>query len=971
MKGRECVVMSYEKYVKNKYDEYINKSDWRVKENSNSFFSLGALNKHLVGKDSALIWKDYYDSFDKRILEAHNNGDAHIHDLGSLSSYCFGASLKDLLLLGVKGVPNVAVSAPAKRLRTITSQIANVMTIFQNEVAGAIAYSSWNTYLAPFLYFDKLERDEMIKTSFGLNIEYPSDPYLSKIELEYNDLDVKDITESVQNMIFALNSNSRAGSEPTFSNQTLDFKVPKPMENLNVIINGKEKKGFVYGNFQKECDMLTDIFSKVMLNGDAQGNALSYPIPTFNIGKDMDWDNPYYKNVWEMSAKYGLPYFGNFVQGNLKEDDVYSMCCFTEDEKVIYKDNYGNIKTDVMKNINEDVKLFNSDGWVNAKKITLPNRKMYKIKTHNGVETIMSDNHINLTYDGDKYTKDLTTNDYLAFNEKSMISYNSDDYMMGKFIGIIAGDGSLSENEIRICLNYDTKDYLAKQIEEFLIKYGLVLSEYVSNSGLKNTSIPVYNVVKNINDKEASKKRDYLFFKLKSYITFENAHNKVFKDSILNESDDFKQGIIDGYYETDGGNKGRIYSVNENLIKSFATMLNSMGISYNISVDNRDSTKTLSDNPIYCIRPYGKHHKQYKNFFKRKDDKIFFKITSIEEVDYDKELHSFEMENQNNPYFTLANGLYTHNCRLRLNKRELINKTGGLFGAGEKTGSLGVYTINLPNVAFRNKNKSESLFFNDLLEQMEIGKKQLMLKKKFVKDLFDKNLYPALKIYLVSLDTLFLTIGMIGANEMCLNYLGVGIDTEKGKDFTFKVLEFMKDKLSDFQEETGELFNLEATPAEGATYRLAKKSKERYPNIITAGKDEVYFTNSVHLPVDIEWSYKDIYTHQNNLLSSFTGGSVYHNYLKERITGEMVKNQIRIIFYNWDIPYLSNSPLYSICETHGYLNGYHERCPICGENTEAYQRVTGYVRKISNFNKGKTEEFKQRNQKECDIDGVS
>ncbi len=628
--------MNYEKYVKNKYDEYINKSDWRVKENSNSFFSLGALNKHLVGKDSALIWKDYYDSFDKRILEAHNNGDAHIHDLGSLSSYCFGASLKDLLLLGVKGVPNVAVSAPAKRLRTITSQIANVMTIFQNEVAGAIAYSSWNTYLAPFLYFDKLERDEMIKTSFGLNIEYPSDPYLSKIELEYNDLDVKDITESVQNMIFALNSNSRAGSEPTFSNQTLDFKVPKPMENLNVIINGKEKKGFVYGNFQKECDMLTDIFSKVMLNGDAQGNALSYPIPTFNIGKDMDWDNPYYKNVWEMSAKYGLPYFGNFVQGNLKEDDVYSMC-----------------------------------------------------------------------------------------------------------------------------------------------------------------------------------------------------------------------------------------------------------------------------------------------------------------------------------------------CRLRLNKRELINKTGGLFGAGEKTGSLGVYTINLPNVAFRNKNKSESLFFNDLLEQMEIGKKQLMLKKKFVKDLFDKNLYPALKIYLVSLDTLFLTIGMIGANEMCLNYLGVGIDTEKGKDFTFKVLEFMKDKLSDFQEETGELFNLEATPAEGATYRLAKKSKERYPNIITAGKDEVYFTNSVHLPVDIEWSYKDIYTHQNNLLSSFTGGSVYHNYLKERITGEMVKNQIRIIFYNWDIPYLSNSPLYSICETHGYLNGYHERCPICGENTEAYQRVTGYVRKISNFNKGKTEEFKQRNQKECDIDGVS
>lgn len=624
--------MTYEKYVKNKFDEYINKSDWRVKENSNSFFSFGALNKYMVGKDSALIWKDYYDGFDKRIMEAHNSGDAHIHDLGSLSSYCFGASLKDLLLMGVTGVPNVSVSAPAKRLRTITSQIANIMTIFQNETAGAIAYSSWNSYLAPFLYFDKLERDNLIEKSFGTKIVYNENPYDKKINIDYNELDLADITESVQNMIFALNSNSRAGAEPSFSNLTLDFKIPEPMKDLNVIINGKEVDNFKYKDFQKECDILTSIFSKIMLKGDAHGNAMSYPIPTFNIGKQMDWDNPYYENVWEMSAKYGLPYFGNFVQGNLKEDDVYSMC-----------------------------------------------------------------------------------------------------------------------------------------------------------------------------------------------------------------------------------------------------------------------------------------------------------------------------------------------CRLRLDKRELINKTGGLFGAGEKTGSLGVYTINLPNIAFRSKDKSKSVFFNDLLEQMEIGKKQLIFKKQLIKQLFDKGLYPALKKYLVTLDTLFLTIGIIGSNEMCLNYLGEGIETENGRNFTIEVMNFMRDKLADFQEETGELFNFEFVPAEGSSYRLAKKSKERYPNLITAGKDEVYFTNSVHLPVGIEWSYKDIYTHQNGLLSLATGGSVYHNYLKERLSGQMVKNQIRIIFDNWDIPYLSNSPLYSICEKHGYLEGYNDTCPICGNITENYQRVTGYVRMVSNFNKGKAEEFKQRNQKECDI----
>jgi len=623
--------MSVEKYVKGKFDEYVGGSDWRVKENSNSFYSFGALNKYMVGKDSALIWKDYYDKHDKRIMEAHNLCDAHNHDLGSLSSYCFGASLKDLLLMGIQGVPNISVSSPAKRLRTVTSQIANLMTVFQNETAGAIAYSSWNVYLAPFVYFDKLERDKEL-VELGLKIEYSSNPYESKIDLDYTKLDLKDITESVQNMIFALNSNSRGGAEPSFSNLTLDFKVLKPMEDLNVIIEGKEIEGFTYKDFQKESDMLIEVFSKIMYKGDGNGNAMSYPIPTFNIGKNMDWDNPSYEYVWEMSAKFGLPYFGNFIHGNLNEEDIYSMC-----------------------------------------------------------------------------------------------------------------------------------------------------------------------------------------------------------------------------------------------------------------------------------------------------------------------------------------------CRLRLSKRELINKTGGLFGAGEKTGSLGVWTINLPNIAFRSKGMSKSVFFNDLSNQMDIGKNALILKKKYIKDLFDGGLYPALKKYLVSLDTLFLTIGLLGAHEMCLNYLGKGIDTQEGRDFTLEVLNFMKDKLSDFQEETGELFNLEATPAEGATYRLAKKSKERYPNIITAGKNEVYFTNSVHLPVGIEWSYNDIYKHQHGLLSAFTGGSVYHNYLKEQLTGNIVKQQIKAIFENYDIPYISNSPLYSICEEHGYINGGKTTCPVCGKPTEMYQRVTGYVRRVSNFNKGKHEEFVERNQKECDI----
>ena len=613
--------INLENKVKENFDEYLNSTDWRVKENSNSFYNFGGLNKYIISKDSATYWKTYYDKFDKNILQGHNEGRYHIHDLGSLSSYCFGASLKDLLLKGVRGVPNVAISSPAKRLRSITSQIANIVTIFQNEVSGAIAFSSVNTYLAPFIYFDKLKRDKI-------------DDNGEKIDFEYNEYDLEDITESMQNMVYALNSNSRMGSEPAFSNFTMDFFTLKPMQGEFVIIGG-EAKNYTYSQFQKEADILLDIFSRIMTEGDAEGNAFAYPIPTFNISKSVDFDNPAYKYVWESSAKFGIPYFANFITSELQEDDVRSMC-----------------------------------------------------------------------------------------------------------------------------------------------------------------------------------------------------------------------------------------------------------------------------------------------------------------------------------------------CRLRLDLKELIQKTGGLFGAGENTGSIGVFTVNLPMLGYKHKGDLEG-FYKELDEILEIGKEQLCLKKKYIIELYNRGLYPALKEYTDNLETMFLTIGMIGGNELCRNFSDDAYDITdvKGKKLVDDVLEYMLNKLREFQEETKFLFNLEATPAEGATYRLAKKSKEKYPDIVTAGEGkDVYFTNSVHLPVGIEWNYQDIYSHQEHLLSKFTGGSVYHNYLKDSLSGDIVKEQIKTIFENYEIPYISNSPLYGVCPEHGYTKNRtkDDTCPICGKPLQLYQRVTGYIRRVDNFNIGKHKEFLERNQKNLD-----
>ena len=493
----------------------------------------------------------------------------------------------------------------------------------------AIAFSSWNVYLAPFLYFDKIAKDKLLEED-GFEIKYSTkEAEKRKIKMDYDRLDVYDIKQSVQNLIFALNSNSRMGAEPVFSNFTLDFKVMKPMQKQPIIINGKEHEFFTYGDFQEEADMLIDFFAATMLNGDSKEKMFAYPVPTFNIGKTMDYDNEKYQKVFKLAAKNGSPYFGNFVNSDLDEDDIKAMC-----------------------------------------------------------------------------------------------------------------------------------------------------------------------------------------------------------------------------------------------------------------------------------------------------------------------------------------------CRLQLDKRELRKKMGGLFGAGEKTGSVGVFSINLPSIGFRNKGKEEIFFFEDLKEQMILGKKQLLIKKDIISKELKKGLYPALKEYLGNLNTMFLTIGFIGAHEMCLNYLDKGIETSEGKDFTIKVLEFMKKEISDFQEESGELFNLEFTPAESAAYRMALCDIKRYgTEIKQAGNNHKYYTNSTHLPVGIDWTYKQIYEHQNGLLNLATGGSVYHNYLKEPTNAELVKHFLKVSFENYKIPYISFSPVFSICEKDGFLEGNYKVCPECGGKAIAYQRVTGYVRAVENFNDGKQEEFEERYQK--------
>lgn len=575
-------------------DDYIKKIDWRVNENSNSPYSFGSLNKHIIAEVSKDYWlNEVYK--DKRIIDAYKNGDMHIHDLGGLTLYCCGYSLRNIILMGVQGIPNIPTSSPAKHFDAILNQIANLVTIYQNEIMGAVAFNSFDTLLAPYIKKDNLTYEE--------------------------------VKQNLQNFIFSINSNSRAGAEPAFTNITFDLFPPKDLENDPALIGDKIQE-FTYKECQKEMDMLNKAFYELMNEGDYNGRPFSYPIPTYNINSNFDFDNPNNDMLFEMTGKFGYPYFANFVNSDMDQSDVRSMC-----------------------------------------------------------------------------------------------------------------------------------------------------------------------------------------------------------------------------------------------------------------------------------------------------------------------------------------------CRLNLDLRELRKRNGGLFGSGDSTGSIGVVTINLPRLAYKHKN-NEKEFFNALKEILIIAKDSLEKKRKWLNDnIINKDMLPAFSTYVGTLKNHFSTIGIVGLNEMCENFNGNNILTEEGMEFSIKVCDFIREELINFQEETGNLYNFEDTPAESTCYRLAKKDVEDFEDIIVrGGRKYPYYTNSCHMPPNEVKNLKQLFDHQDKLQVLFTGGTVVHIYCDGAISGEKAKHIVKTVCKKYRTPYVSISPLNRYCEEHGYVKERVEECPICGKKLDLYQRITGYLRKVEFFNDGKKSEFKDRNQ---------
>lgn len=738
-------------------DDYMTQRDWRVKENSNSPYNFGSMNKYIIGNVSKEYWAERV--YDERTRNAHNAGFIHVHDMSGLTIYCCGYSLQKILSMGIKGISNIPTSAPPKHFDAALNQIANILTIFQNEIMGAVALSSFDTLLAPYVAKDNL--------SF------------------------KDVKQSMQNFVYSVNSNSRAGAEPAFTNITFDLFCPNDLAENPVNIAGQlqtfgvglDAKVAFYKDFQKEMDMINKAFFEIMLEGDAEGKPFAYPIPTYSIMKGFDWDNPNNELLWEMTGKYGYPYFSNYINSDMEPSDVRAMCPLTGDTLVMVR-RHGKVSIEPICDIKGDVEVWTGKKWAKGHHVEMPATPIVHIELSNGTEVNMGVNHLQLLGDGKTTVKayELKVGQWLPFN------------------------GNVIETQ-----PVDDKDYNLYQITE-------------------------------------------------AYI-----------------------------------------------------------------VDNTE--------PLYCF-----------------------------EVEDDSHL------------FMLANGLITHNCRLRLDLTELRRRNGGLFGSGDSTGSIGVVTLNLPRLGYMSKNKQH--LFALIREYMDIAKDSLEDKRNWLQmHIVGTGMIPAFDTYVGTVENHFSTIGLVGLNEMIENCSwmqnvseDINILDYRGKKLAEEVLDYMRDTLIEYQQMTGHLYNLEATPAESTCYRLAKLDKKAYPDIKTQGSGQnVYYTNSCHIPVAMNPGFVKTLEHQDSLQCKFTGGTVVHLFAEAGINGNSVKEVIRHACENHKLPYVTYSPVIKLCPEHGYFDARMDKCPVCGASPKVLQRITGYIREIPNFNPGKLQEFKDRKQNKVEF----
>jgi len=874
-------------------DDYIEKKDWRVKENANASYSVSGLTFHIAG---SVIANYSLNKYPHHIGHAHKNGDIHIHDLslGLVCGYCAGWDLEKLFLEGINGIPGKIDSNPANHLTSATWQMINFIGTLQNEWAGAQAFNGVDTLLAPFIRKDKLA--------------------------------YKQVKQAMQGLVFNLNVPSRWSCQSPFSNFTFDWTIPEDrMEDIPVI--GGKPMDFVYGDLQEESLMINKAFMEVMTEGDAKGRTFTFPIPTINITKEFDWNGPLTDELFALTAKYGPYYFANFVKSDLNPKDIRSMCPLSGNEKILTKSTRGrNVEYSTIKNVykspKEEYEIFSDGRFVKGRFNEYKNQRMIKVSLENGHTIKISENHLNFVMKDKESSeevvkgKDLIIGMYMPYSLNVFEGYGG-THEMGYFVGAFAGDGSIGDNKSSVIfsLSIGEKETVCKKLKEIAEKHfgaNCIVIDY-DDTKLLTLRINSRTAVGLCED----------------FIEGMNIY-KCYKARTFGMSIEFRKGVVEGHLDTDGGNRNRIYTSSLKMIETLNMLCATLGTTTSIFKDDRDNR--YSQTPNYAVLIYKLNRKQYGDMWFKDNNRLWMKIKSIVKCKSET-AYCFEVAD-GTPIFTVGTtGILTHNCRLSLNLNELRNKMGGLFGAGSQTGSIAVTTINLPRLGYLSKTDNE--FFERLDVLLDIAKESMEIKRKVVSRHLELGLMPYTKRYLGHLNGHFSTIGIIGMNECLVNYMDKGIWDRESYNFGIGIMDHIRSKLIEIQKETGNLYNLEATPAEGTTRRLAAIDKKHYPDIIVANEQKwkenrasPFYTNSIHLPVGYTNDLFESLDLEEEFLTKFTGGCVKHIYLGERLpSAESARNLVKKVCSNYKVPYISITPSFSVCPQHGYINGVHDTCP--------------------------------------------
>lgn len=983
-------------------DKYIKELDWQVYENANMTFSLQGLNQYAIADVSKKYWLNKI--YPKEIRDAGFAEDIHIHDLESISTYCCGWDLYDLLKRGFGGVPGKLECKPPKHLRTALGQLVNFFYTLQGESAGAQAVSNFDTLLAPYIRYD--------------NLTYPQ------------------VKQAMQEFLFNCMVPTRVGFQTPFLNISLDVRPPSFLAKQPVLIGGEVKEE-TYGEFQEEINMLLKAFYEGIMEGDAKGRPFTFPIPTVSITKDFDWENPALERMWEATAKYGINYFSNFVQSDMNPDDFRSMCILPE-ETILIKEE-GSIKKMSMEELflqykkeKIDNEWFKVKGNIEAlslnpetgkvewskinKFLEANDNEIVNIKTRDGKLMRVTKDHLVAVFTEDgiktKKAKEINENDFLLVLKDASNALEKEklDSDLAWFMGLFVADGNYL---------YDTRYKNKKRLRGIQISFNYKEKELIERTKKVVKKLLGYEMKFTLDKRYENSLRGYIYnseFAKHLYEGMDLQKYNRLPEWIWSVDHDTIKSFLDGFFAGDGYEKGNEIHINDkSLAKELNLLFQLTGISTTyiersnsqvIRIQHTLGRNSFGDRiikdklhnlvPEFLLEKKvikgGNNRNIYQSYgctmvglttidrwnltnplieWVRSSDFAVVGVKDIhrEKLNYNQVFYDIELEK--NHYFVHSDGNITHNCcRLRLDNKELYMRGGGLFGSQPLTGSVGVVTINLPRIGYLSKTKNE--FFERLTKMMDLAKESLEIKRKALDNFMEKGLYPYSKHYLDSVKKIrgshfgnhFSTIGLMGMNEALLNFLNEDMGSKRGKKFALEVMDFMRDRLVKYQEETGWLYNLEATPGEGTSYRQARADKERYPDIITAGTEEApYYTNSSQLPVNYTDDVFEAVKLQDDVQCKYTGGTVLHVFLGEKIKDpETAKLLVKKIFNKFHLPYITLTPTFSICPTHGYLSGENFECPKCTikQPCEVYSRIVGYIRPVQQWNKGKEQEYKER-----------